>query len=206
MAEEPNTPDPKQGEQNGEKTADEQRIPYSRFEEVNKRAKNAEQELSDLRSKIIEFEDRDKSEVERAKDRAQRAEAQLQEVMGKVTSLEKGAWVRSAAAELNFHDPEDAVSHLRDQLGGLEDSRDAKNLVKRLASSKKHLIREEKKEERPSLGRMFSGEQVPQDGQQSNRPLSPQQQAAERELEFAKGLRDQLGRYRDNWHNAGGIV
>lgn len=194
----------KQGEPDGEKGSEEQRIPYSRFEEVNHRAKQAEQELSDLRNKIIEFEDRDKSEVERAKDRAQRAESQLEQLMGKVTGLEKGAWVRSAAAELNFHDPEDAVQHLRDSLAGLEDQRDAKRLVQKLAQSKKHLIREEKKEERRPIAQMFTGEQVQQTppGQQK----SPNQIAAERELEFAQGLSQQLARFKDGWHHAGGIA
>lgn len=195
----------KSGENDGEKTGEEQRIPYSRFEEVNKRAKQAEQELSDLRNKIIEFEDRDKSEVERAKDRAQRAESQLEQLMGKVTSLEKGAWVRSAAAELNFHDPEDAVQHLRESLGGLDDQRDAKRLVQKLAQTKKHLIREEKKEDRRPIAQMFTGEQV-QQTQAGGQAKTPNQVAAERELEFAQGLSQQLARFRDGWHHAGGIT
>lgn len=182
---------------------DEQRIPYTRFEEVNKRAKQAEKELDDLRNKILEFEDRDKSEVERERSARQRAESQLGELMNKVTGLEKGAWVRSAAAELNFHDPEDAVSHLRENLTSLEDQRDAKRLVRKLADSKKHLVREEKKDERRSIGQVFAGQQVPQQGQQPQQ-RSPQQVAAERELEFAQGLSQQLARFRDGWHQAGG--
>lgn len=190
-----------------EKTGEDQRIPYSRFEEVNKRAKQAEQELADLRSRLTEFEDRDKSEVERAQARAQRAEQELNKLMGKVTSLEKGAWVRSAAAELNFHDPEDAVSHLRDQLGGLEDQSDAKRLVRSLAKSRKHLIREEKKDDRRPIGQMFAGEQVPQQGGQQGAPQrSPHQAAAARELEFAQGLAGELAKFRDGWHQAGGIT
>ena len=182
---------------------DEQRIPYTRFEEVNKRAKQAEKELDDLRNKILEFEDRDKSEVDRERSARQRAESQLGELMNKVTGLEKGAWVRSAAAELNFHDPEDAVSHLRENLASLEDQRDAKRLVRKLADSKKHLVREEKKDERRSIGQVFAGQQVPQQqGQPQQR--SPQQIAAERELEFAQGLSQQLARFRDGWHQAGG--
>lgn len=191
---------PAEGEEQGK---EDQRIPYTRFEEVNKRAKQAEKELDDLRNKILEFEDRDKSEVDRERSARQRAESQLGELMNKVTSLEKGAWVRSAAAELNFHDPEDAVSHLRENLAGLEDQRDAKRLVRKLADGKKHLVREEKKDERRSIGQVFAGQQVPQQqGQQQQR--SPQQVAAERELEFAQGLSQQLARFKDGWHQAGG--
>lgn len=189
----------------GKGSGEEQRIPYARFEEVNKRAKQAEKELEDLRHKILEFEDRDKSEVDRERSARQRAESQLGELMTKVTSLEKGAWVRSAAAELNFHDPEDAVSHLRENLAGLEDQRDAKRLVRKLADSKKHLVREEKKDDRRSIGQVFAGQQVPQQGQQVQQQRSPQQVAADRELEFAQGLSQQLARFKDGWHQAGGV-
>lgn len=200
--------DDKQTDETGKdgQGGEDQRIPYQRFEEVNKRARQAEKELSDLRSKILEFEDRDKSEVDRERSARQRAEAQLAELTGKVTSLEKGSWVRSVAAELNFHDPEDAVQHLRDQLGGMEDQTDARRLVRNLAKTKKHLIREEKKEERPSLGQMFTGQAVQQqqgaNGQQPQR-VSAQQLAAEREAQLAKGLADQLGQFKDKWHQMG---
>lgn len=193
----------KEGTEENGKGGEDQRIPYSRFEEVNKRAKQAEQELNDLRNKILEFEDRDKSEVERERSARERAESQLGDLMTKVTSLEKGAWVRQAAADLDFHDPEDAVSHLRENLTSLEDQRDAKRLVRKLADSKKHLVREEKKDERRSIGQVFAGQQVPQ--QQGQQQRSPQQVAAERELEFAQGLSQQLSRFRDGWHQAGGF-
>jgi hypothetical protein len=212
MADQANPADQQKNDQQDEAGKDgqggeDQRIPYQRFEEVNKRARQAEKELADLRSKILEFEDRDKSEVDRERSARQRAESQLAELTGKVTSLEKGSWVRSVAAELNFHDPEDAVQHLRDQLGGLEDQTDARRLVRNLAKSKKHLIREEKKEDpRPSIGQMFSGQGVQQqqgaNGQQPQR-ASAQQIAAEREAQLAKGLADQLGQFRDKWHQMG---
>lgn len=207
MAEEATTTEQDAAEgQNGDgKPGEDQRIPYSRFEEVNKRAKDAEQKLAELNDKLLEFEDRDKSEVERERNARTRAESQLNDLMGKVTALEKGAWVRSAAAELNFHDPEDAMSLLRDKLAGLEDERDAKRLVQSIAKAKKHLVREEKANERPSLSQVFSGQNVGQQAQ-NGQARTPQQQAAERELKFAEGLRDQLGAFRDNWHNAGGIV
>ncbi len=198
-----------------EKTADgklksEERVPYSRLEEEAKRAKKAEEDLADLRSKLVEFEDRDKTEVERERAARERAESQLGELMGKVTSLEKGAWVRSAAAELNFHDPEDAVMHLQGGLGKLEDAREAKRLVRKLAESREHLVRQEKKNERPSIGRVFTGQQYENNGQQQpqqQQPVSAAQAAAQQEQQFAEGLRGQLSKFlpenSDNWYSAG---
>jgi hypothetical protein len=193
--------------QDGGKNLDDKPIPYSRFEEVNKRAKKAEQELQELRDRILDFEDRDKSEAERDKARAERAERELSQMMQKVTGLEKGSWVRSAAAELNFHDPEDAVSHLMQNLAGFEDQRDAKRAVQQLARSKKHLVRDEKAQpERSPLTRVFSGDQAQQQQSQGGRAQkSPQQLSAEREMELAQGLAQHLGQFRDRWREFGGI-
>lgn len=203
MADETTTT-PVEDEQTGEKDTKNQKVPYDRFEEVNSRAKKAEEELASLRDKLIEFEDRDKSEVERERAARERAESQLGDLLGKVTALEKGAWVRSAAAELNFHDPEDAVTYLFNKLANVEDEREAKRLVKKLADSKKHLVRnEDGKKERPSLDRVFAGDQTQQQGQQTapNRA----QQVAHAEQQFAEGLRKQLSQFlpenSDNWYD-----
>lgn len=195
---------PEQGEKEATKN---QKVPYERFEEVNSRAKKAEDELASLRDKLIEFEDRDKSEVERERAARERAESQLTDLVGKVTALEKGAWVRSAAAELAFHDPEDAVTYLYSKLAGVEDEREAKRLVKKLAENKKHLVRGEHKQERPTLSRVFGNEQQQQNGQQQAQ--NPAQAAAQAEMKFAEGLRDQLKSFlpdnSDKWFDAGSI-
>jgi hypothetical protein len=212
MAEEVTTP-PEGSEEHEGSTPKDQKVPYERFEEVNNRAKKASQELEELRSKLIEFEDRDKSEVERERAARERAESQLSDLMGKVTSLEKGAWVRSAAAELGFHDPEDAVTHLYSDLGRLEDQREAKRLVKQLASTKKHLV-EQKDEQRPTpVSRVFAGEQTQPNGQNGN-GQSPQasqaQRAAQAEQQFAEGLRAELAKFlpenSGNWYDAGSVT
>jgi hypothetical protein len=183
---------PQQTDENGQEGSDEsQRIPYQRFEEVNKRARQAEKELADLRSKILEFEDRDKSEVDRERSARQRAESQLAELTGKVTSLEKGSWVRSVAAELNFHDPEDAVQHLRDDLGRLEDH------------SRRAPAREEPREDQEAPGpRGEEGRRPPVDRADVRRPGRPaagqrraaaarsaRQLAAAQEMQLAQGSR-----------------
>jgi hypothetical protein len=199
----PETPEV-EGKEGKEK---EQAVPYDRFKEVNERAKQLDEELADMRTKLVEFEDRDKSDVERERAARERAEAQLNDLMGKVTSLEKGAWVRSAAAELNFHDPEDAVAHLHDRLGKLEDQREAKKLVERLAKSKEHLVRSEKpKPKPPAIGQVFAGQDTEKSGQPA---LSPQQRAAEQEQRFAEGLRQELSKFlpqnsESGWYEADG--
>lgn len=190
----------------GKDKTEDQRIPYSRFEEVNQARKKLEDEVSEMRNKLIEFEDRDKSEVERERAARERAESQLTQLVTKVTSLEKGAWVRSAAAEMNFHDPEDAVTHLHDKLAALEDQREAKRLVEKLAKSKDHLVRQaEKKKERPAISQVFAGDQSQQ---QPPQRVNAQQRAAEEEQRFAEGLREQLSKFlpenSDNWYDAGG--
>lgn len=170
--------------------------------------KKAERELAELREKIIQFEDRDKSDLERAQERATRAETQLQQLSQKVTSLEKGAWVRSAAAEFNFHDPEDAVVNLTDQLAAFEDQREARRAVERLAKAKQHLTRQEKKDSRPSIGQVLANGQAPQGNGGQVAQVSPMQahqmQSAQRELEFAEGLAKALGEFRSNWTSFGG--
>ena len=191
----------------GEKSAEEQRIPYARFEEVNSRAKHAEKELEDLRQRIVDFEERDKSEAERAQARAQRAEERLQQMQSTVTAMQKGAWVRSAATEMGFHDPEDAVAHLQEKLVKLEDERDAKRMVKSLAQSKKHLVRgDEPRDEKPRIGRVFSGDERAQSGNGQRQALTREQAVAQREAEFAHSLADELNKFRSNWKEMGGIT
>lgn len=195
------------GEQTGEKDTKNQKVPYERFEEVNTRAKLAEQKLEELQSKLVEFEDRDKSETERERAARERAEAKAAELFEQVTGLQKGSWVRSAALEVGFHDPEDAVTYLSGKLAGIEDEREAKRLVKKLAESKKHLVRNEEKQQRPTLSRVFGNEQQPNG--QRQQPQNPAQAAAQAEMQFAEGLRDQLKQFMpdnsDRWFEAGKI-
>src|SRR3954470_15628912 len=87
-----------------DKDTKDQRIPYERFEEVNQQKRRAEQERDDLLNKLREFEDAGKSEVERERAARERMEQMNADLTNRITGLEKGSWVRSAALELNFHD------------------------------------------------------------------------------------------------------
>jgi hypothetical protein len=202
-----NAVDPGQnGSQDPDKAAEEQRIPYSRFEEVLNQRRTMERELAEARDRLQEIEDAGKSDLERERAARTKAEAQFSKVDALLAAEKKGRWVRSAATELGFHDPEDAVAHLGDKLAGLEDERDAKRLVKTLAQSKKHLVRDDdaKKEQRPRIGRVFSAEE--RQAQQDQRPLNRNQLAAQREAEFAHSLAEELGKFKSNWREMGGIT
>lgn len=187
---------PPEGTEEKETKTEDQKVPYSRFDEVNKARKELEDQLESMRNKLVEFEDRDKSEVERERAARERAESQLGELLGKVTSMEKGAWVRAAAASMKFHDPEDAVAHLKDKLGGLEDEREAKRLVEKLAKNKEHLVQKEVRKERPSFTRQYGNEgpQTQPNGQQQRQPTA-QERAAAQEMQFAESLRHELAKY-----------
>jgi hypothetical protein len=54
---------------------------------------------------------------------------------------------------------------------------------------------------------MFAGQGVQQQGANgAAAAASAQQLAAEQELQLAQGLAEQLGQFRDKWHNMGGIA
>jgi hypothetical protein len=194
------TTPPEQNEGEGKVEVEKEAF-LERLNKESEKRKQAEDELSELRSKIVEFEDRDKSETERERAARLRAEEQLTSLQTEVTSLKKGSWVRSAAAEFNFFDPEDAVAHLGGQLADLEDQREARKVVERLAKQKEHLVRSEKQKPRPEIGKVYE-QQAGNGGQQGT--ISPQQAAAmsraQQEQEFAEGLAQELGKFTQGWY------
>ena len=125
-----------------------------------------------------------------------RTQSELTELRKAYEAERKGSWVRSAANEVNFHDPEDAISHLREQLGELDDPREAQGLVKRLAKSKPHLVKEEKKEQPRSVPAMFQGQNVT--GQQGGqRPMTAWELDQARQRDQAQAIADKLKEFRD---------
>jgi hypothetical protein len=189
------------GQGDGEK--DEGRVPYARFEEVVKARQKAEERLKEIEDRLTEHEDRNKTETERERAARERAEQRAVELENQVTGLQKGSWVRAAAASLDFHDPEDAVAFLRDRLAGFEDESDAKRAVRNLAKDRAHLVKAKEEEKRPNLTTVFQGQQAAQqNGQQQ--PMTPAQRAAQQEVEFAQGLAGELGRFRDKWQSMPG--
>jgi hypothetical protein len=152
-----------------EETKTEQSVPYSRFAEVNDKAKQATQELQELKQRLQELEDRDKSEIERERTQRERLQAELQEREAKLVQVERGSWVRDAAVEAKFIDPTDALGRI--DLSKIESASDAKREVKKIAESAKHLIQSEAPPT-PQIGQVIAGGQ-PVDPNN----LTPQQQA-----------------------------
>lgn len=150
------------------KEPEDQRVPYERFEQVNRKAKEAgeratalEQQIADLRTQLEDREaaglpemDQLKKRLEQAEKRAQDAEtaAERHQQQVKLTRAERLV----IAAAKDFQDPDDATRFL--DLADIEDSDHAERAVKKLAKSKPHLL---KREEAPLPGKVLNnGKQV----------------------------------------------
>jgi hypothetical protein len=150
--------------------------------EAKRLQKKAEKEAADLRARVEELEDRDRTEAERLAKRAEQAERERDELQSRTKNLERGGWVRAAAKD--FHDPDDAV--LRANLDELEDPKDAERFVKGLAKEKPHLVKPQ--DEGPA-----NIAQVLNKGERISSTQDPQrQEAAQRQAEWAEGFAAKL--------------
>lgn len=143
----------------------EQTVPYERFQKANQTAKQAKDEAKALRDELaglreqVELNGAGASEVEQMKVRLKRAEEKAQQAEEarlaseeKVLNADKQRWITSAASTANFADPSDASAFL--DLTEIESPKDAERAIKRLASSKKYLV---KQEERQLPGKVLEG-------------------------------------------------
>lgn len=135
----------------------EETIPYERFQQVTRKAKEAGEqnktlakELADLKAQLEEREQAGLPELERIKKDMERTEKRAAEAEAKAAAADKALertrkerWVTSAAKE--FADPSDAAAFI--DFDGIEDEKDAERAVKALMKSKPHLRRAEE----PSL-------------------------------------------------------
>lgn len=138
MADEAPQQDP-QPEQPEREEPRERTIPYDRFQEVNKRAKEMEREVAELREWREQQEAANLSAQEREQKARERAERKAVEAEQKLQRLERSSYVRSVAQRLEFQDPDDAVALV--DLGAADDERSAERLVRDLAKRKPHLLR-----------------------------------------------------------------
>jgi hypothetical protein len=136
-------------------TTDDQRVPYERFQQANNKAKEAaerakalERDLADLRAQIEEREtaglpelERERKRAEQLEKRAAEAEKRAEETERNLARSQRERWVTAAASAQNFADPSDASAFVN--LDDIEDEKDAERAVKRLAASKKHLVKDE---------------------------------------------------------------
>jgi septation ring formation regulator EzrA len=156
----------------------EEHVPYERFQQANRkakenadRAKALEASVAELKAAMEEREqaglpelDRMRKDLERITKRAEEAEAKAADADKKLARSTKAGWVRAAAKD--FTDPDDAVAFLN--LDDLEDERDAERVVKNLAKTKKHLL----KGDEPQLpGRVLQNGQPAQNGARTDPAL-----------------------------------
>ena len=145
--------------------------------ELKRKLRKAEQEREAERQTREALEAKDQSEIERERKAREKAEQTVAQLTGKVDELEKGSWVRDAAAEAKFHNPSAATSHL--DLSQIEDAADAARAVKDLAKREKWMVKADEPA-KPQVG------QVLKDGQPVQQPRTPQEAAALQEAEIIK--------------------
>lgn len=150
----PETPQmPAEGQQEGNTKPTEESVPFERFKQVNTKAKEAaerakalEREVAEMRRQMEEREtaglpelEQMKKRLEAAERRAEENDRKAQQAEAKVVNAQRERWITAAAQAANFADPSDAAAFLN--LDEIEDEKDAERAVKRLAQSKKHLIK-----------------------------------------------------------------
>lgn len=188
---------PQKAAEGEQEAAREETVPYERFAQVNRKAKEAgeaqkaaEKQLADLRAQLEEREtaglpelDQMRKRLEAAERRAEESERKATEAEAHVARSRKERWITAAAAAQNFADPSDAAAFL--SLDDIDDEKDAERAVKRLAAAKKHLI---KPEERKLPGRVLEGGQPVPLGT-DGRPDPAAQQRQEEASMLLDGLR-----------------
>lgn len=187
---------------------DEQRVPYERFQQANKKAREAadrakalERDLAEMRQAMEDREEKGLPELDQlrkrldvAEKRAQEAEQRAEQTEHKATRMQRERMVSQAASKLNFIDPDDAARYV--DLDDIEDADQAERAVKRVAKAKQHLV----KSDDPKLpGRVLeNGRTADRDRDGRERPRSPIDPDAE-----ANMLANALKQFTNNWHTVG---
>ena len=117
----------------------EQRVPLDRFQTVTSENKELREKVAAYEQEKAERERAAMSELERAQAEAADEKKKREEAESKALQLERGGYLRSAAAAAGFADPEDAVALIG--LDKITDLLEAQKAVKDLAEKKPHLIK-----------------------------------------------------------------
>lgn len=140
-------------QENTEQT--EETVPKERYISLSKnkkaaedRAKALEKDMADLRAQMDERETAGLPELERERKRAEQLEKRIQDAEKRAEDAERSVhrgqrerWITTAAQAQNFADPSDAAAFVN--LDDIEDEKDAERAVRKLAGSKKHLLKSE---------------------------------------------------------------
>jgi len=135
------TPDDPAAEQTATETTatEDQRVPLDRFKTVTSENKELRAQLDELGRWKEEQEAKQLSDLEREQQAREKAEGQATAALAQVQSLERGAWIRSAAGLAGFADADDAVALIG--TADVEDADTAAKLVAALADKKPHLLK-----------------------------------------------------------------
>lgn len=153
--------------------------------EAKRRQRKAEQEAEELRKRLETLEDRDKSETERERKARERAEKERDDLSSRLERLERGGWVRAAAQEAGFLDPEDAVANA--DLADIESEAEAKRAVKSIATRKPHYLKPSDPAP-PQIGRVL----------ENGQPTTPTQ-ADEGDVKVAESMAAELKKLSGGW-------
>jgi hypothetical protein len=137
---------------------EEQTVPYERFKQANTQAKEAKaaaklaadqieqlkQQLEDREHSSLPEMDQLRRRLEAAEKRAEEHERRASETSAALQNTRKERWLMAAASSQNFADPADASAFVN--LDDIEDEKDAEAAIKRLAKSKKYLLKPEERQ------------------------------------------------------------
>lgn len=113
--------------------AEDQRVPYSRFTEVNDKLKTASTELEELRAWKTEQEQAKLTEVEKAQRAVEEATQRATDAEQRAITLERAGWVAAAARKHGFAEPEAIATSVN--LASVADEEAAGKLVEQLAAA-----------------------------------------------------------------------
>jgi hypothetical protein len=154
MSDEPD-PDKIDDEPEPKKDADDQRVPYERFQQANTKAKEAAaekaaaiKERDDLRAQLEAAKDAKLPEVDQLKRQLEKAQQDAQTAVTNAVDEAKAQakaerLVLAAAARAGFDDPEDAFrfpEHV--DLSAIEDKDGADRAIKQLSKAKPRLLKD----------------------------------------------------------------
>ncbi len=131
-------PDPAPVPDPAAEAGEDQRVPLDRFQQVTSQNKEMRDRLAELEQKEQERQREAMSELERAQAERDEERQKREAAESKALELERGGYLRSAAAAAGFADPEDAVALIG--LDAATDQLAAQQAVKDLAEKKPHLV------------------------------------------------------------------
>ncbi|MCW3039366.1 MAG: hypothetical protein JWM31_1271 [Solirubrobacterales bacterium] len=192
---------------NEQESGEEQRVPYERFAQANKKAKEAADKAATLQKQMDELvarlEERDQAglpELERERKRAEAlekriadAERRAEEADSRVQRETRKSLVLAAASKAGFDDPSDATRFPEIvNLDDIEDPDQAERAVKKLAKAKPRLL----KDEGPNLpGRVLENGRTT-DPAARRQPGEFNQQEAE-----AASIASELAKFSNQWRD-----